>query len=90
MELIAIGDKIIAKEIIQEITTNSGIILLEDTNRAAFPQKMCEVISIGSEVKEVKVGDRIYSHTSAGQVIAVSKEDFYCVFHEPEIYCVVK
>ena len=90
MELLAIGDKIIAKEIVQEITTKSGIILLEDNSVSALPQKMCEVLSIGLDVKEIKVGDKIYAHKNSGQIIAVSKEDIYCVFHEPEVYCVVK
>ena len=90
MELIAVGDKVIAKEIVQELVTGSGIVLLESTNKGAFPQKMCEVVSVGVDVKEIKVGDKIYTHTNSGQVIATSKEDFFCVFHEPEIYCVIK
>ena len=90
MKLQACNDKIVAKEIEQEMKTEGGIVLMESTTKSVFPQIKCEVISVGPDVKSVKEGDVFYTHIQSGQMIAVTKDEFYRVYNDTEIYCVIE
>ena len=64
----AINDMIIVEELIkQEETTDSGIIMPSTVKME--PQKYGKVLSVGEEVKNVKVGDVIVFHQAGGQAL---------------------
>jgi len=93
MKLIAVNDKIVAIQIKEEIKTEGGIILMEESTNNALPQVLCEVVSVGDEVPfDLKQGDRFYTHANSGQVIAMGRkpEDWYKVFTYQEIFCLVE
>jgi len=56
MKLQPLADRIVAKAIEAETKSSAGILLPES---AQTKPQIAEVISVGSEVKEVKVGDHV-------------------------------
>lgn len=56
MQLHPLADRIVAKQAETETKTASGILLPDQAREKA---KVAEVLAVGKDVKEVKVGDRI-------------------------------
>lgn len=54
----AFGDKIVAKKIETKDRTDSGFYLPDSASKDDV--KFAEVIAIGKDVKEVKIGDKIF------------------------------
>ena len=51
-----IGNRVLIEEIVEDIKSSGGIILGDTKNSA---QKMGKVISVGGEVEEIKVNDKV-------------------------------
>lgn len=88
MQLQPLADRIVAKPVEAEAKTASGILLSE--NAKEKPQ-LAEVLAVGKDVKEVKVGDRIVhaeSEYSANR-LKLNGEDFLVV-KEEDVLAVVK
>lgn len=77
----AFGDKIVAKKIEATAKTASGFILPDSAKEEIH---VAEVVSVGKDVKEIKVGDRIfYSNYSSPvkidgvEYVYTKEEDVY-------------
>ena len=67
-KLVAIGDNVIGREIIE--TESKGGIIIPETAAPTTPQLECEVVSVGAAVSaSLKVGDTIYCHQQGGQAL---------------------
>ena len=64
----AINDIVVAEEIIKREETTAGGLIVPQTVKVE-PQKYGKVLSIGEKVDNVKVGDIIVFHQSAGQAV---------------------
>ena len=51
-----IGNRVLIEEIVEDIKSESGIIL---GNTEISPQKIGKVISVGDSVEEIKVNDKV-------------------------------
>jgi len=83
----AVNDKIVVEVIMQEKVTSGGIILPVNVDKD--PQGYGEVLSIGEEVENIKVGDIIIFHKSGGMAIIIDKK-IMKVLTNKEIYGIVK
>ena len=88
MQLQPLADRIVARPVEAETKTASGILLSE--NAKEKPQ-LAEVLSVGKDVKEVKVGDRIVHAESeySSNRLKVAGED-YLIVKEEDVLAVVK
>ena len=77
----AINDKVVALMMTREKTT-SGIIIPTTVQE---PQAFCKVLSVGEDVKTIKVDDIIVSHIRGGMDVVIDKE-IIKVLKEDEIY----
>lgn len=83
-DLIAIGDHVIGREIIE--TTSKGGIIIPETAAPTTPQLECEVVSVGPDVSDsLKVGDMIYCHQRGGQALMIDGV-LYKVLKLGEVY----
>ncbi len=84
MKLVPLGDRVVLKQLVEEETTASGIVLPGQNKEK--PQQ-AEVVAVGpggvvegKEVKiEVKVGDKVIYSKYAGTEVKVDKEDYIIV-----------
>lgn len=77
----AFGDKIVAKKIESSTKTASGFYLPESAKEDV---KMAEVVAIGKDVKEVKVGDQIFYSNYSSPVKIDGSE--YVYMKEEDVY----
>jgi co-chaperonin GroES (HSP10) len=83
----AIGSKILVKEVEQEV-------LQEKIGNLTVPvgndkeKMLCEVLSIGEEVKGLKPGDKIYTYYDPGHKFRENGED-YRIISIPDILVVL-
>lgn len=91
MKLQAIKDKIIAKELSQTTTTDSGIIVADEGLGTKFPQRKMEVVSVGSDIDTdiIDVGTVIYTAPRSTRPVTVPPDEDYHVYTIDEIYCIV-
>lgn len=86
MQLHPLADRIVARQLEAEPQTATGILLPESAKEKPV---MAEVLSVGKDVKEVKVGDKIvYKQYSTTEVKLGSDEQF--VIKEEDVLAVVK
>ena len=86
MTLTPLADRIVAKAVEAEAKTASGILL---TEQAREKTQLAEVVAIGKDVKEVKVGDKIvYSEYGPNRFKQGSDE--YLIVKEEDVLAVVK
>ena len=84
MKLVPLGDRVVLKQLVQEETTASGIVLPGQNKEK--PQQ-AEVVAVGpggvvdgKEVKmEVSVGEKVIYSKYAGTEVEVDKETFIIV-----------
>ena len=84
MKLVPLGDRVVLKQLVQEETTASGIVLPGQNKEK--PQQ-AEVIAVGpggvidgKEIKmEVQVGEQVIYSKYAGTEVEVDKETFIIV-----------
>lgn len=82
-----IGDRVVLKQFIEAATSEGGIVIPEIA-RAQLPE--AEVLFVGPDVKQVKVGDIVvfntYSKnrmtTDAGDVVVVDEIDILVILSE--------
>lgn len=86
MELHPLADRIVAKSIEAEAKTASGILLAE---QAKEKTQVAEVVAVGKDVKEVKVGDRIV-HSEYGPNRFKQGADEYLIVKEEDVLAVIK
>ena len=86
MQLHPLADRIVAKPLGAQEKTSTGFYVPDSAKEK--PQ-MAEVVSIGSEVKEIKVGDQIvYSQYKPDNVKLDSQE--LMIMKEEDVLAVVK
>jgi len=83
----AICDKIVVKVVFQQEVRKSGIVIPETIK--SEPQNRGLVVSIGQDVKYIKVGDTVFYHPRGGQDFIVD-DVIYKVLGEAEIYGILK
>jgi len=83
----ALGDKVVVEVIMQEKVTSGGIILPVNVDKD--PQGYGEVLSIGEEVKNVKVGDIVIFHKNGGMAIMIDRKIMKVLVNK-EIYGVLE
>jgi len=84
----AINDHVVVKEILpSEKTTDSGLVIPQTVKTE--PQKYGIVLSIGSDVNYVKVGDVVVFHQAGGQVVILNGE-IIRILKNNEIYGIMK
>ncbi|HVQ43709.1 MAG TPA: co-chaperone GroES [Candidatus Saccharimonadia bacterium] len=86
MALQPLGDRIVAKTVEPEAKTASGILL---PDQAKEKTQVAEVVAVGKDVKEVKVGDRIV-HTEYGPNRFKQGTDELLIVKEEDVLAVVK
>lgn len=86
MKLQPLADRIVAKAVEAEAKTASGILL---PDQAKDKTQVGEVLAVGKEVKEVKVGDRIVHSEYGPNRIKVDGEELLIV-KEEDVLAVVK
>jgi chaperonin GroES len=81
MKLQPLADRIVAKPVEAEAKSASGILL---PDQAKEKTQVAEVVAVGKDVKEVKVGDRIvhseygpnrFKQTTGGEELLIVKEE---------------
>jgi chaperonin GroES len=85
----AINDIVVAEEIIKREETTAGGLIVPQTVKVE-PQKYGKVLSIGEKVDNIKVGDIIVFHQSAGQAVimegmiqrVLKKDEIYGIFQD--------
>lgn len=83
----AIGTNIYAVQKRTEKQLASGIILAQASREA---RKEAEVLSVGDEVSEVKIGDTIICDMISGYIYKDTDDGLYLFFDESDIRGVVK
>jgi chaperonin GroES len=86
MQLHPLADRIVARPVEAESKTASGILLPE---QAKEKTQVAEVLAVGTEVKEVKVGDRIV-HTEYGPNRFKQGSEELLIVKEEDVLAVVK
>ncbi len=91
MALQPLGDRFVAKPVEPETKTASGILL---PDQAKEKTQVAEVLAVGKDVKEVKVGDRIVygegSFNKPGPVAFKQGQEELLVVKEEDVLAVVK
>tara|TARA_R100000657_G_C4623800_1_gene73413 strand:+ start:504 stop:761 length:258 start_codon:yes stop_codon:yes gene_type:complete len=83
----AIGKNVIIKPIEEEHKTESGL-LLTGADADEFRYKKAEIITPGTDVKNIKSKDLIYFDKSAGFSLFVNNNT-YTIIHERDIVVVL-
>ena len=94
MKLKPLGDKVVLKQMVEEETTKSGIIL---AGAAKEKPQQAEVIAVGpggmvdgKEVKmEVSVGDKVIYSKYSGTEVKID-EDEYIIVKQSDILAIIK
>ena len=86
MKLQPLADRIVAKEVEAPAKTASGILLPEAAKDKA---QVGEVLAVGKEVKEVKVGDKIIYSEYGPNRVKVDGQELLLV-KEEDVLAVVK
>lgn len=86
MKLQPLADRIVAKPVEAEAKSPAGILLPDN---AKDKTQMGEVLAVGKEVKEVKVGDRIIHSEYGPSRIKVDGDELLLV-KEEDVYAVVQ
>ena len=72
----AIGDNLIIKPLKQGTETTKGGLLLTHSQREDIRFNEAEVLSIGQDVKGIKINDQIFYDRVAGHIIEIEKEHY--------------
>lgn len=83
----AINDKVVVEVIMQEKVTSGGIILPVNVDKD--PQSYGEVLSVGEEVENIKVGDIVIFHRNGGMAIMIDRKIMKVLVNK-EIYGILK
>ena len=86
MTLTPLADRIVAKPVEAEAKTASGILL---TEQAREKTQLAEVVAIGKDVVEVKVGDKI-AYSEYGPNRFKQGSDEFIIVKEEDVLAVVK
>jgi chaperonin GroES len=86
MALQPLADRIVAKPVEPEKTSPAGILL---PDQAKEKTNVAQVLAVGKEVKEVKVGDKIV-HTEYGPNRFKEGSDELLIVKEEDVLAVVK
>lgn len=86
MQLHPLADRIVGRPVEAEAKTASGILL---PDQAKEKTQVAEVVAVGKDVKEVKVGDRIV-HSEYGPNRFRQGNDEYLIVKEEDVLAVVK
>lgn len=84
----AIGKYIIIREIKEDIKKTEGGLLLAENHREDIRYRTADVVSVGTHVEGINVGDKIYYDRIAGHNIEI-KEDVYKVIQEIDVIIVL-
>lgn len=84
----AIGKYVIIREIKEDIKKTEGGLLLAENHREDIRYRTADVVSVGTHVKGINVGDKIYYDRIAGHNIEI-KEDVYKVIQEIDVIIVL-
>jgi chaperonin GroES len=88
MKLQPLADRLVAKPLEAQEKTSSGFYVPESAKEK--PQ-MGEVISVGKDVKEIKVGDKVVYKSTYGAVETVKvANDELMIMKEEDVLAVVK
>lgn len=80
-KIIALADKIVAKKLEATTKTSSGFYLPESAKEDV---KVAEVVAVGKDVKEVKVGDKVFYSNYSSPVKLDGTE--YVYMKEEDVY----
>ncbi len=86
MQLQPLADRIVAKPVEPETKTAAGILLPE---AAKEKTQVAEVIAVGKDVQEIKVGDRVI-HSEYGPNRFRGGEQEYLIAKEEDILAIVR
>jgi len=86
MKLHPLADRIVMEQLQAEETTASGIVL---PGSAQEKPKMAKVLAVGTDVKEVKVGDQVIYKSYGPDDVKVDGTE-YLISKEEDILAVVK
>jgi chaperonin GroES len=82
----AVSDKVFVKVLKEEEKTSGGLIVPATAKKE--PQSYGVVLSVGSDVKGIKLNDVVVFHSHAGQVVLLESQEYKIIMY-PEIYGVV-
>lgn len=86
MKLQPLADRIVAKPVEPETKSPAGILLPDN---AKDKTQMGEVVAVGKDVKEVKVGDRVIHSEYGPSRIKLNGEELLLI-KEEDVYAVVQ
>ena len=86
MKLQPLADRIVARSTEAETKSPAGILLPENAKEKT---QLAEVVAVGKDVKEVKVGDRIVHSEYGPSQIKVNGEELLLI-KEEDVLAVVK
>ena len=86
MKIKPLGDRVVIKMTEAEETTQSGIIL---TGAAKEKPQVAEVVAVGPEKMDVKVGDKVLTSKYAGTEVKMDGET-YTILKVEDILAVVE
>tara|TARA_X000001316_G_C913475_1_gene28267 strand:+ start:528 stop:788 length:261 start_codon:yes stop_codon:yes gene_type:complete len=80
----ALGNWVVLKRKEEEVKDKLGLIVTDVTDKGVR-HKLAEVISVGSEVDDLVVGDSVYYDIAASSQLRVNDGDIYEVINETHI-----
>ncbi len=86
MNINPLGDRVVLQQIESEETTKSGIILPDSAKEKPEQGK---VVAVGSDVKEVKVGDTVLYSKYGPTEVKVDDQD-YMIVKEEDVLATIK
>lgn len=84
----AVGNYIVISEIKEDIKKTDGGLLLAENHREDIRYRTADVISAGTHVKGIEVGDKIYYDRVAGHNIEL-EDGIYKVIQEMDVIIVL-
>lgn len=81
-----LGDKVVMRKRKKEHTTASGFVLPESAQKETIES---EVIAIGPEVKQVKVGQAVLHSKYGPTEFELTKDDMVLICKEEDIYAIL-
>lgn len=87
--LVAVVDKLITKEIAQEVKSDGGIYMPDEVVEKMKKYYKGEVISAGEKVEGINTGDIVFTHPGHGMEIEVDGV-LYRMLHIGEVFGIMK
>jgi len=84
MNIKPLGDRVLVKPLLEEMTTESGIVLPETMDKEKKAEGEIIALGSGEELKKLglKVGDKVLFEKYGGEEVRIDKEEYKILPHD--------